>query len=87
MISLFVYVFVCTLCLVKSQTQKEITNNPHDFHLFENFDMTAILYNNETKIIEKLKELQKNLVSQRKNMHVLKQLINCKSFSRKTWIF
>ena len=50
------------LSFAKCQTQRDIDNNPNDFHMFENFELTKKVYINETKIVEKLQALKDNLV-------------------------
>jgi hypothetical protein len=59
---LFVLLFVNLLSLINGQTQREIDNNPNDFHLFENFDLTKSIYQQEFKFVEKLQQLQKHLI-------------------------
>lgn len=54
--------FVNLLSLINGQTQREIDNNPNDFHLFENFDLTKSIYQQEFKFVEKLQQLQKHLI-------------------------
>ena len=49
------------ISLVKSQTQRQIDNNPNDFRMFENFGLTKNVYINETKIVEKVQEIRRNL--------------------------
>ena len=43
----------------------EILNNPNNFHMFENFELTRIIYQNETKIVEKLKEMKEILLQKK----------------------
>ena len=50
------------LSFVKCQTQRDVQNNPNDFHMFENFEMTKKVYINETKMVKKLQDLKENLV-------------------------
>ena len=47
------------------QTTDEILNNPNNFHMFENFELTRIIYQNETKIVEKLKEMKETLLQKK----------------------
>ena len=55
-------VLICAPYFVFGQTAREIANNPNNFHMFENFELTKSLYTNETKIVNKLTELRANLV-------------------------
>ena len=55
------FVLICAPYFVCGQTAREIANNPNNFHMFENFGLTKILYTNETKIVNKLTELRANL--------------------------
>ena len=48
-------VFMCVPYFTLGQTKRDIENNPNDFHMFENFELTKSLYVNETKIMIKLK--------------------------------
>lgn len=50
------------LSFVKCQTQRDVQNNPNDFHMFENFELTKKVYINETKMVKKLQDLKENLV-------------------------
>ena len=56
------FVLICAPYFVCGQTAREIANNPNNFHMFENFELTKSLYTNETKIVNKLTELRANLV-------------------------
>ena len=60
------FVVICAPYFVCGQTAREIANNPNNFHMFENFDLTKSLYTNETKIVNKLTELRANLVKKQK---------------------
>ena len=60
------FVLICAPYFVCGQTAREIANNPNNFHMFENFDLTKSLYTNETKIVNKLTELRANLVKKQK---------------------
>ena len=60
------FVLICAPYFVCGQTAREIANNPNNFHMFENFDLTKSLYTNETKIVNKLMELRANLVKKQK---------------------
>ena len=60
------FVLICAPYFVCGQTAREIANNPNNFHMFENFELTKSLYNNETKIVNKLRELRANLVKKQK---------------------
>jgi DNA-binding winged helix-turn-helix (wHTH) protein len=59
-------VLICAPYFVCGQTAREIANNPNNFHMFENFELTKSLYTNETKIVNKLMELRANLVKKQK---------------------
>ena len=50
------------LSFVKGQTYNEIQNNPNNFHMFENFELTKKVYINETKMVKTLQDLKENLV-------------------------
>ena len=63
---LILFVLICAPYFVCGQTAREIANNPNNFHMFENFDLTKSLYTNETKIVNKLTELRANLVKKQK---------------------
>ena len=60
------FVVICAPYFVCGQTAREIANNPNNFHMFENFELTKSLYTNETKIVHKLTELRANLVKKQK---------------------
>ena len=60
------FVLICAPYFVCGQTAREIANNPNNFHMFENFELTKSLYTNETKIVNKLTELRANLVKKQK---------------------
>ena len=60
------FVLICAPYFVCGQTAREIANNPNNFHMFENFELTKSLYTNETKIVHKLTELRANLVKKQK---------------------
>ena len=60
------FVLICAPYFVCGQTAREIANNPNNFHMFENFELTKSLYTNETKIVHKLTELRANLVKKKK---------------------
>ena len=60
------FVLTCAPYFVCGQTAREIANNPNNFHMFENFELTKSLYTNETKIVNKLTELRANLVKKQK---------------------
>ena len=61
-----IFVLICAPYFVCGQTAREIANNPNNFHMFENFELTKSLYTNETKIVNKLTELRANLVKKQK---------------------
>ena len=63
---LILFVLICAPYFVCGQTAREIANNPNNFHMFENFELTKSLYTNETKIVHKLTELRANLVKKKK---------------------
>ena len=65
------FVLICAPTLIQGQTAREMANNPNNFHMFENFELTRALYVNETKILRKLKELRENLVERKKNVQKL----------------
>ena len=54
-------VFVYWPKLSDGQSKEELENDPNNFHMFENFELTKAVYKNETKIVEKLKEMKENL--------------------------
>ena len=60
------FVLICAPYFISGQTAREIANNPNNFHMFENFELTKSLYTNETKIVNKLTELRANLVKKQK---------------------
>ena len=66
------FVLICAPYFVSGQTAREIANNPNNFHMFENFELTKSLYTNETKIVNKLTELRANLV---KKQSILTKLL------------
>ena len=66
------FVLICAPYFVCGQTAREIANNPNNFHMFENFELTKSLYTNETKIVNKLTELRANLV---KKQNILTKLL------------
>ena len=68
------FVLICTPFFANGQTARDIANNPNNFHMFENFELTKALYVNETKILRKLKELRENLVERKKNVQKLLNL-------------
>ncbi len=48
--------------LVQAQTEQDVANNPFNFHLFENFDVTRDVYAKEHLLVKKLlriKEIRK----------------------------
>jgi uncharacterized protein YutE (UPF0331/DUF86 family) len=45
-----------------------LANNPNDFHLFENFEVTKIVYQQEFKLIEKLQEIRNILVQRQEKI-------------------
>ena len=51
-----------------AQTKRQIDNNPNDFRLFENFELTRKVYINETRIVEKVQQIKAHLLK-------LKQII------------
>ena len=59
-----------------AQTQRQIDNNPNDFRMFENFELTRKVYINETKIVEKVQEIKvhlkklKRLIEEYKNKSI-----------------
>lgn len=61
------------LSFVKCQTQRDVQNNPNDFHMFENFELTKKVYINETKMVKKLQDLKENLVRRKQ---VIDKFIN-----------
>ena len=65
-------VLINILYLTHGQTTREMANDPNEFHMFENFEMTKSLYINETKIVRKLKTLRKRLMERQ---HSLKTLV------------
>ena len=65
------FVLICAPYFVCGQTAREIANNPNNFHMFENFELTKSLYANETKIVNKLKELRANLCA----VHVIFEML------------
>ena len=67
-----IFVLICAPYFVCGQTAREIANNPNNFHMFENFELTKSLYTNETKIVNKLTELRANLV---KKQNILTKLL------------
>ena len=71
LVVLIFFMLICAPTLIQSQTAREIANNPNNFHMFENFELTRALYINETKILRKLKELRENLVERKKNVQTL----------------
>ena len=71
LVVLIFFMLICAPTLIQSQTAREIANNPNNFHMFENFELTRTLYVNETKIMRKLKELRENLVERKKNLQRL----------------
>ena len=74
------FVLICAPYFVCGQTAREIANNPNNFHMFENFELTKSLYTNETKIVNKLTELRANLV---KKQEILTKLLE-NSFENKS---
>ena len=74
-----IFVIICATSLISGQTQDEIANNPNNFHLFENFELTRALYINETKIVRRLQELRENLIERKKNVQKLLDLTKEKS--------
>merc|ERR1711976_697358 len=79
MILPIIFVIICAPSLISGQTQDEIANNPNNFHLFENFELTRALYINETKIVRRLQELRENLIERKKNVQKLLDLTREKS--------
>ena len=73
------FVIICASSFISGQTQDEIANNPNNFHLFENFELTRALYINETKIVRRLQELRENLIERKKNVQKLLDLTKEKS--------
>ena len=49
-----------------AQTKRQIDNNPNDFRLFENFELTRKVYINETKIVEKVQQIKVHLLKLKK---------------------
>ena len=74
-----IFVTICAPSLISGQTADEIANNPNNFHLFENFELTRALYINETKIVRRLQELRENLIERKKNVQKLLDLTKEKS--------
>jgi hypothetical protein len=56
------------LSIVNGQSERDIANNPYDFHLFENFEVTKIVYQQEFKLIEKLQEIRNILVQRQEKI-------------------
>ena len=73
------FLLICLLCFINGQTEDQIANNPNNFHLFENFELTRALYVNETKILKRLQELRENLIERKKNVQQLLDLTKEKS--------
>ena len=73
------FILIWLPCFINGQTADEIANNPNNFHLFENFELTRALYINETKIIRRLQELRENLIERKKSVQKLLDLTREKS--------
>ena len=54
------------LGLSNAQTKRQIDNNPNDFRMFENFELTRKVYINETKIVEKVQQIKVHLLKLKK---------------------
>lgn len=61
------------LPLIHGQNQRQRENNPNNFELFENFELTKKIYLNETKLVTQLKHLRENLVQRQK---LVRQILN-----------
>ena len=59
------------LSFVKCQTYNEIQNNPNNFHMFENFELTKVVYINESKLLNILKKIHENLAERKKHLNKL----------------
>ena len=53
---------------VNCQTQDEIQNNPNNFHMFENFELTREVYIKEAILIPKIAAIQNLLEERKKNI-------------------
>ena len=53
---------------VNCQTKDEIENNPNNFHMFENFEMTREVYIKEAILIPKILAIQNMLEKRKKNI-------------------
>ena len=81
------FVLICAPCFINGQTPQDIANNPNNFHLFENFELTRALYINETKILKRLQELRENLIERKKNVQHILDLTKEKSICDDPGIF
>ena len=48
----------------RSQTANDIANNPNDFYMFENFELTHTVHQMEKNLIKRLKEVHQHLIKE-----------------------
>jgi hypothetical protein len=69
---IFLYVLLCHLITWINGTGLDTEQNPYSFHLFENFEVTKIVYEEEANLVKIIQEIKEKLL-QRKS-HIEKYL-------------